>query len=200
MQRTTISRIGKTKEFLSVYQVLALVFFSLALMIVMARVSEAATATGRASVEIVVPLNVIMGSPLEFGNIKSEFESDDEEEESGSVTITTGNQRLASGNIKVSSQFNRAVFTINGVPYSTYNIQISDLMAVHDQTLKPESGVTQLRILDLKSFSVSAGLETTTGKINASGTDTVYVGGTLLVPATAKNGKYRGDVEIILSY
>ena len=122
MHQTSTSRIGKTEDLLSIGHQLAMVLLSLALMNMMAGMSYAASASGRASVEIVNPLKVTMGSPLEFGNLKSEFESD--EEESGSVTITTGNQRLPSGNIKVSSQFSRAVFTVNGVPNTTYSIQI----------------------------------------------------------------------------
>ena len=39
-----------------------------------------------------------------------------------------------------------------------------------------------------------------TGNGTGSGVDSVFVGGTLLVPPTARNGKYEGNVELTISH
>ena len=86
-----------------------------------------------------------------------------------------------------------------GTPNANYNIQVNDLTAVQDQSVKPEPGVTSLNVTDLKIFSTTVGAESASGQVGPDGTDTLYVGGTLQVPITAKNGKYRGEVELLIS-
>lgn len=169
-----------------------------------------ASATGSASVQIVGPLSFESRKQLNFGKIinrETDYEDDDDDGGSqgnqsggGTVTITTQNQREVSGRVKARRRFSRAVFFVTGAPNLSYNIQLSETTAVHTRSSSPERGVTLLQVADLKSFSVNAGAETSRGMTNADGKDTIYIGGTLVVPPSAMSGRYRGDVEITLSY
>ncbi len=156
------------------------------------------SATIQASVEIVVQLAITGSSPLCFGQIRPG-------ETDGWVTVTTSNERYATGGVGLSgSHFSRAEFTITGQPGVSYSIVPGVPLIVHDQRPNPIPGVTGLEVIDLLIYSTTVGPPETfspgTGQIGPGGVDSVYIGGTLVVPSTAKNGKYAGSVELTVNY
>lgn len=60
--------------------------------------------------------------------------------------------------------------------------------------------LSSLQVVDLLSFSTTAGAVTTTGQIGLNGIDRVFVGGTLIVPTTAEKGSYICEVELTVNY
>lgn len=57
-----------------------------------------------------------------------------------------------------------------------------------------------LQVIHLISYSTTVGANTNTGRINSSGTDQVFVGGTLVVPTTAIGGSYSCNIELTVNY
>ena len=95
--------------------------------------------------------------------------------------------------------FSRAEFTVTGSPDVGYQIVLASESALHDQG----GNNLTLMVTNLVAFSVNRfdlGEGTTEGKFDFSGEDMVFVGGTLQVPANAKNGKYEGDVMLTINY
>lgn len=154
------------------------------------------TGTIQASVQIqsMVQLTITSSSPLSFGQIRPG-------ETDGWVTVTTWNERYATGGVELRAPFfSRAEFTITGLPGASYSIELGAPLIVHDQSSNPIPGVTDLEVIDLLAWSTTVGYETFTGQIGPGGVDSVYIGGTLVVPTTAKNGKYAGNVELTINY
>lgn len=152
------------------------------------------SARGQARAEIVAPLNISSATPLNFGLVQAK-------KQDGSVIITTNNQRVILGGVQVvpQSKYSRAEISIIGTPNAVYVIRLLKSTAQHtSQTGQP--GGTLLEIVDLKSLSQTVGSESFMGRIGPNGKDTIFVGGTLLVPGTAKHGKYEGNVNLTVSY
>ena len=159
--------------------------------------AKAASATGNASAIIQNPLRITSTSQLLFGSIKSDLV---EGEEQGTITITPQNERTTTGNLKASGVFSRAEFLITGAANTAFEVDVQNVLAQHDKSTKPEAGVTSLQVTELNTLSRTTGVESNSGYLGPDGTDTIFVGGTLRVPVTAKNGRYRGEVTIIVSF
>jgi hypothetical protein len=65
---------------------------------------------------------------------------------------------------------------------------------------EPVSGVADLDVVDLVSFSTTVGAETLDGEIGPGGTDGLYVGGTLVVPKGTAAGVYRSDITVTVDF
>lgn len=119
----------------------------------------------------------------------------------GTVTITTANERIPGGGTGViGPKFNRAEFVIGGTAGDIFNIVLGVDFSVHDQSGNPDLGVNSLLVTDLISFSTTVGAEGTSGQINSEGIDLIFVGGTLVVPSTALNGSYAGNVILTVNF
>ncbi len=119
----------------------------------------------------------------------------------GTVVVTTSNRRYATGGVALYGlNFSRAEFLISGEPNAAYAIEISPLPALHDKRRDVVPGVTVLEVIDLLGYSSTAGSEGTAGRLNQNGIDSVFVGGTLVVPTTALTGSYRGRVILKVNY
>lgn len=163
------------------------------------RAAEGETGTIPATVDVRNSLTLTKSANLRFGNVHPG-------ETDGTVVVTTSNVRFAAGGARVSGKdehhhhFGRAVFTIFGEPNATYQIGPLPTIALHDNRRDPIPNVTALEVVNLISFSTTIGAETFTGQIGPNGVDTVFVGGTLIVPTGAKNGKYEGSLDISINY
>ncbi len=157
----------------------------------------AATLSTSATVTILSqPLTVSGVAQLRFGTLTSGGTA-------GTVVVTTDNRRLATGGAVLlgSGNFGPAEFAIAGQPSAHYTIILPGRVVIERaNAANPESGVTALEAIDLKSFSATVGAETGTGRIGPQGGDTILVGATLLVTATTKPGNYRGEVAIGVAY
>jgi hypothetical protein len=156
--------------------------------------ADSSTISASVVIKELRPLIATEGTQLSFGQL-SPGEID------GTVVITTSNRRYATGGVVVYGQnFSRAKFLISGEPNVVYTIDIGSLTAFHDMRPDTVIGVTALEVSDLLSYSSTVGSETTVGRLNHNGIDSVFVGGTLIVPTTAARGSFRGRVDLIVNY
>lgn len=119
----------------------------------------------------------------------------------GTVVVTTSNERYSTGGVVLYGQnFSRAEFLISGEPDVVYTIEIGSLVAFHDMRPDTVLGGTALEVTDLLTYSSTVGLEGTAGRLDQNGIDSVFVGGTLVVPTTALTGCYRGKVAKTVNY
>ena len=147
-----------------------------------------------ASIEIRGELVITNIAELYFGQVRPGAAD-------GTVTITTANERLFSGGTRViGPKFNRAEFVIGGTEGDIFNIVLGVDFSVHDQSGNPDPGVNSLDVINLISFSTTVGEETNSGLINSDGIDLIFVGGTLVVPSTALNGSYAGNVILTVNF
>ena len=159
------------------------------------RVAGGQEGTIPATVEIKTLISVTRIADLNFGQIRSG-------DEDGTVTVSPLNVRTFTGGVilRALTNFSRAEFIITGDPDAFYNITPVLDFALHDQGENPEPGETLLEVTNLLSYSTTAGEVTFLGQFNSNGIDSVYVGGTLLVPPGAKFGKYGGEVTLTFNY
>ena len=148
-----------------------------------------------ATVQIRTVLVLTRTADLNFGQIRSG-------DEGGTIVVTPLNVRFATGGLilRALRNFSRAEFIITGDPNAFYNITPVLDFALHDQGENPEPGETLLQVVDLISYSTTVGAVTLVGQFDPNGVDSVFVGGTLLVPPGAKFGKYGGEVTLTFNY
>lgn len=102
-----------------------------------------------------------------------------------------------------SAGFNAAEFTVTGTPGTFYTVNLPPSLAAKDTRPDPEFGVTELLVDQLSSYTTTTksfsapGVSSNTGTIGTDGTDTILIGGRLVVVDTAKKGHYRGEVELL---
>ena len=148
-----------------------------------------------ATVQIRTVLVLTRTADLNFGQIRSG-------DEGGTIVVTPLNVRFATGGLilRALRNFSRAEFIITGDPNAFYNITPVLDFALHDQGENPEPGETLLQVVDLISYSTTVGAVILVGQFDPNGVDSVFVGGTLLVPPGAKFGKYGGEVTLTFNY
>ena len=178
--------------------------------------SAAGTATSdsanlQANYEIVsaAPLTLLNTSDdLDFGQIEvgDDIGDDDSQPDDIVATVTltpdTGVRSVSPPPGPVTliggTNFKRAQFSVTGEPSTQYNISIvNNPLFVHDQS----TGTIALEAL-LSHFhqnSQNEGPIDGLGKTDATGNDTVFVGGDMKVTANAVSGGYEGIVEITVS-
>ena len=152
-----------------------------------------ATGTGSGVASVINPVLVVSVAELSFGQVRPGGT------DSGTVIVTPQNTRSSTGGTGLAAgnpPYSRAEFDVSGPASTTYSMQLSGTVALHDKG----GNNLQLNVTDLVGFSLNLGLEGTLGLFDASGQDMVYVGGTLHVPTRefAKNGKYEGDVVLTI--
>lgn len=155
------------------------------------------SAIGQAEAIIIPPLTVHEEETLQFGQIRSS------KTQSGTVVITPQNVRFATGGASLAAVNNqnnifhqRAEFQVDGPTNNAFTYTLSANTAEHDNG----SSNPNLQITDPIGFSVNLGLEGLQGELGNDGKDTIYVGATLQVPSKAKNGKYEGEIIIMVDY
>ena len=148
-----------------------------------------------ATVEIRALITLTRIADLNFGQVRSG-------ETDGTVTVTPLNVRTFTGDVtlRAMTNFSRAEFIITGDPNATFTISPVLDFALHDKRGDPIFGETVLQVTNLLSYSTTVGAVTTVGQFNSNGIDSVFVGGTLLVPPGAKLGKYGGEVTLTFNY
>jgi uncharacterized protein DUF4402 len=176
-----------------------IVLFWVAVLILPAQTVNGASATLQANVTINgQAVEIISSTMLSFGKYKSDDDDD------GTVVVTTANSRVFTGGVKAGKgggpglNFNRAEFVINGPADTSYTITLPTGISF-DEFNSNDGTPTgrQLDVINLKSLSITVGAETTTGMTDSNGEDTIYVGGTLMVPAIAEGDD---DDQIRISY
>lgn len=103
----------------------------------------------------------------------------------GTITVTTSNTRSATGGVIIfsgSTSFERAEYNIQGPANTQYTITLPTGLSFVERTIFGVPVGRTLAVTNLTSFSTTVGAETTTGMTDNNGQDTIYVGGTLVVP------------------
>lgn len=153
------------------------------------------TATGEVSAGVVETLSIISQQPLTFGHVTPLAGG-------GTVTIGTDNTRSVTGAVEVrAGGFHRAAFHVQGAPGRTYSIHMPDsqLFISSEANANPNL-VNTLTVDHFTVYSVNHAAPGPAGQLGGTGADTVYLGGTLLVPENAMPGTYSGLVPLTVSY
>jgi hypothetical protein len=179
--------------------------------------AHAASATGGASAQIVRPLQVKSKSPLSFGELKCSSRE-------GRVIVTPTDERIVTGSAKMEKGgYDPASFHVFGAPHFSYIVTTPGTLIFHvkgnkhgcrnghdrddkwgwghghdhhDDNHKDSS----LLVKDFTTFSKNLNAGGHKGQLGNSGSDTLYVGGTLIVSRNAAPGLYRGYVPIEVAY
>lgn len=135
-----------------------------------------ATAQADAHATIVTPITIVKVNDLEFGNVAVGASS-------GTVDLDpNGGARTPTGGVTlpaVPGTVNPASFTVSGQANYVYGITLPSSITI-------ASGANSMTISNINSYpTVASG-----GTLSGSGTETLYVGGTLGVAASQAAGTY----------
>ena len=144
---------------------------------------SAATATADATARITTTMTVRTINGLFFGDLSSGPEA-------GTLELSPNGTRTTTGGVTV----NRAVagspatFDVQGDPNSTYSITFPAAVIM-------DNGSPNTMVVD--KFT---SLPESSGYIDGSGQQTLYVGGTLNVNSNQAFGTYTGELNVIVDY
>lgn len=151
--------------------------------------SHAAQATATGSGTVITPIAITKAADLSFGEFAQGA--------GGTVTVSTSGARTSAGVIiSTASATTAAKFDVTGQADTTYSIDI-----VPDASLSDGAANT----MALATFSDLTGGDTTggnvaTGTLSGTGTQSIYVGGTLTVGPTQVAGTYSGNIVVTVEY
>ena len=143
----------------------------------------AATATATATANITSTITVRTINGMFFGDISSSAEA-------GTLALSPGGVRTTTGGVNVNSAIagSPAAFDVQGDPNATYTVTFPAAVIM-------TNGSPNSMVVD-KFTSLPEG----TGVIDASGQQTLYVGGTLNVNSNQAFGTYSGELAVTVDY
>jgi hypothetical protein len=152
--------------------------------------SLADTITAGATANVMVPIKIVKAADLAFGKFAVDSGA------GGTVTVSTSGARTGSGVFMPSADTTAAArFTITGETDASFSI---DLGGPSITLNKGPDSMLLTYASDLTGGNAVSGL-TATGTLT-SGTQTLYVGGTLTVSGTQVAGAYIGTVSATVAY
>jgi hypothetical protein len=152
--------------------------------------SLADTTTASATANVMVPIKIVQAANLTFGKFAVSSGS------GGTVTVSTSGARTGSGMFLPSADPTTAAqFTITGEPNASFSI---DLGGPGTTLTKGTDSMTLTYASDLTGANATSGT-IPTGTLT-SGTQTLFVGGTLTVSGTQVAGAYAGTVSATVAY
>ncbi len=160
-----------------------------------AGMSQAATSVNaQVTTMVFEALTITNQQPLNFGHITPTAGG-------GTVVISTSGVRTVNGGVQVAGSFNHASFAVQGAPDRAYSIHTPASQIFVSDAVNPNPAlVNALTVNNFTTESVNHGAPSATGQLSHSGADTIYLGGTLVVPANAVSGVYSGLVPVTVSY
>ena len=145
------------------------------------------------SANVIEDVVIVSQTPLNFGFISAGLNG-------GTATVTSNNLRLLTGNVVASgADFSRATFGVQGASNHPYSIHTPSSLTFSVSADNPDL-ISSLLVNNFVTYSVNTGGESSIGQLSASGTDVIYLGGTITVPANAAPGIYTGLVPLTVSY
>lgn len=143
----------------------------------------AATATATATANITSTITVRTINGLIFGDIASGAEA-------GTLTLSSGGVRTTTGGVTVNRSIGAspAAFDVQGDPNGTYSITFPAAIIM-------TNGSPNSMVVDKFTSTPE-----TTGVIDASGQQTLFVGGTLNVNSNQSFGNYTGELAVTVDY
>lgn len=153
--------------------------------------SHAVQASATASSTVIAPIAISAATNLAFGSFAAGA--------GGSVTVSTSGVRGGSGVVLTSASSGSAArFDITGEANTTYGITHSGTTVLTNTGGAGETMVLT-KFSDLTGANSTSG-EATSGTLNASGAQSLFVGGTLTVGAAQVAGLYTGNVIATVEY
>jgi len=154
--------------------------------------SFAAEATTTSSATVIAPITITKSADLIFGKFAPGTGA-------GTVTVSTSGARTATGGAILStigSTPTAAQFDVTGDNEATYGITWSGDTELSDGE---ESTMTLTRISELTAAGGVTG-EVTSGTLDTSGAQSIYLGGVLAVGEGQVAGTYTGAVTATVEY
>jgi hypothetical protein len=148
-------------------------------------------ATATATATVVTPVLVTSSANLSFGKFSAGT--------GGTVTVDTAGARTNSGALLAGGTATAAKFDITGDNSAAYNI---DSVTGTSTTLSNGSGGTMALAL-VGDFTGAGGAGSAipgSGTLSGTGTQSLFVGGTLTVGAAQAPGSYTGTIAITVAY
>ena len=142
-----------------------------------------ATATATATAKITNTMTVRVASSLFFGELSSSAEA-------GALALSPAGVRTTTGGVTVNSAVKGtpAAFDVQGHPNATYSVSFPAAVIMTNGS--PNTMVIEKFISSPE----------TTGVLDASGQQTLFVGGTLNVDSNQAFGTYSGELTITVDY
>jgi hypothetical protein len=150
-------------------------------------VSPAATATAT----IITPIAITKETDMSFGDISTNGQN-------GTVILTTDNLRSATGGVSFSSATSGTVtsakFIVTGMNDYGYSISIPESF-----NLTHTDGATTMTV---GTITNSIGIAGAAGTLNGSGTQEIFIGGTLSLLGAQLAGVYTNtdDLKVTINY
>ena len=153
----------------------------LALSVYVPAFAAIATATATANITNTITVRTING--IFFGDISSSAEA-------GTLILSAGGVRVTTGGVNVNRAIagRPATFDIQGDPNATYSVTFPAAVIM-------TNGSPNSMVIDKFTSSPD-----TTGVIDASGQQTLYVGATLNVNSNQAFGSYSGELTVTVDY
>jgi len=141
---------------------------------------------GTAKARIVTAISLTNVGELDFGSILQSTTA-------GTVTVAPTAAGTVTTALQVGSgSAQSAEFTVSGSPNATYTISLPNSELTLDPTLP--SNTTEIKVNPFTS-SVDLG-----GVLDEYGSQTIYVGGTLNVPANPTADRYSAEFNVTVAY
>ena len=136
--------------------------------------------SGTATASVVAPMKVTAERPLNFGDI----ESGDRQK----IVIPASEKQAG-------AQGHSAKFRVEGSEYRVYQVFVqSDVVAVGQRTSH------RLPVEEITVATRNSGAADRTGRLDGSGEDQIFVGGTILLTEEMPSDQYQADVVVQVSY
>jgi hypothetical protein len=153
------------------------------------------SAPGLATATIIEPLRVRVLADMDFGPIAAGSGN------GGTVTIGSGSARYAGGASAGCSGADcpnphAARFVISGEPGRSYTITLPDSVTARAVDSPEGATAPPLTVSGLSLHSGSGG----SPRLDAGGSDTVEVGGTIALPADSPATHYRASLSVIVTF
>ncbi|MBC7453886.1 MAG: DUF4402 domain-containing protein [Massilia sp.] len=153
--------------------------------------SQAASATATASGTVVSPIAIAAAGNLAFGSFAAGA--------GGTVTVSTSGVRATTGPVLMGTTSSAARFNITGMAASTYSISHSGSAVLTNTTGAGGETMALAKFSDFTAGNATSG-NPLTGTLDASGAQSLYVGGALSVAASQVPGLYVGTVIATVEY
>jgi hypothetical protein len=156
----------------------------------------AASADTTVTATVVTPITIAKVYDLSFGKFAAMAGGTLKVDPNGSVTATTVKQVSTTPTPKA------ALFNVFGDALNTYAITISDASLVLAGSANPTAPTESMALVTVSTLN-APGTSTskhTAGQLDGTGTQPIYVGGTLTVDAAQKPGAYSGTVTVTVDY
>jgi hypothetical protein len=152
----------------------------------------AKAAASNSSATVIVPIAITKSADLVFGKFAPGA--------GGQVTVATDGARTTTGPIlSISgSTPTAAKFNVTGDKNSTYGITWGGVAVPTDSAGTPNT-MALSKISDLTASGATTG-EVSSGTLNGSGAQSIYLGGELTVTSGQADGTYTGDVTATVEY